>query len=1076
MRAAGGIENPILNSPFAGPERHWKFDERGITPEILLGRRASARFMPIARARKQTKKAVQLTLNEEWTGDRLVENDFINQVRVAVDSWRGQGRPGLTSMSRELLAYWTRPERERRLYWCQIEALETAMFLHEAADRTGSAWIRAQLGQSADSYNAGLYRLAFKLATGTGKTAVMGMLISWQVLNRQHDKARGLFSDCFLIVAPGITIRDRLRVLLPSDPDNTYAALDLVPPERMAQLGAATIVITNYHAFLPRETMQAAKMTKSILVGQDGEANPFRETPAQVARRVCRPFGSKKQIVVLNDEAHHCYQGRSAAGVGPQAEDDLDDEDRPLSGDEKKEAKDREEAARVWLTGLLAVREKLGIRAVFDLSATPFFLAGSGYREGTLFPWVVSDFSLIDAIEAGIVKIPRVPVADNAMSGDAPMYRELWSRIKDDLPKKNRKDTALGGAAVLPKELEGALLSLYSHYERDFERWEADAMAQAAGRMPPVFIVVCNNTATSKLVFDWIAGVELGRAEHGALMVTHGALDLFSNHEAIAGSGRPRSLLIDSEELERDGAMSDDFKRLVASEIEVWKHEMKARKPGAEVDNLSDQDLLREVMNTVGKRGKLGESIRCVVSVSMLTEGWDVNTVTHVLGVRAFGTQLLCEQVVGRALRRTSFAIEERSIPLPDGTNAVIESFAPEYADVYGVPFQFIQTTGEGKGASDKPVTRVRALPEREHLAITFPRVAGYQWVLPRERLTGSFGPADRMVLSTELVATLTENAPIVGRSVVHDLEGLRAHREQEVAFKLAKLILEKYFRQDASGAPTAESDRTEVAERVRNGEDASTARWDNQVQTWRFPEVLAVVRQWIAGGHVQCKDDTFIQMLLLVEHAHDAADRIYRGIVRSTSGDKVLRAVLRRFEPEGGTTGVEFDTRKDVYPTSATHSHLNYVTSDTKHWEQKVAQALETLPMVQRYVKNERLGFSIPYTLEGREHQYLPDFIACVDDGLGAGDCLQLVLECSGQAKMDKAVKCTFARDYWVRGVNALGSQGRWDFLELSDPWNAKNEIQAFVEGRARLAGRVVKAAAKREDATGAQGSFWEG
>jgi len=1039
------LDNPILNSPFEPPVRHWRFDARGITPEVLIGRRPSTRFVPIAKAKKQS-KPVQQSLNEEWTGDRIEVNRFINEVRVAMDSWRAQDRPGLSSVSRELLRHWTRPEREPRGYWCQIEAIETAMFLAECAERTGCAWIGRELKEVADAYNAGLYRVAFKMATGTGKTALMAMLIAWHVLNRQHDKTRGLFSDCFLIVAPGITIRDRLRVLLPSDPDNIYQALDLVPPERLDQLGAATIVITNYHAFLPRETVDASKMTKSILASGGGtDAGSFKETPAQVARRVCRPFGSRKQIVVLNDEAHHCYQGRSKS-------DGEDDE--KLSGDEKKEAKAREEEARVWLTGLQAVQQKCGIRSVYDVSATPFFLSGSGYREGTLFPWVVSDFSLIDAIEAGIVKVPRVPVDDNNMTGALPMYREIWSRIKDDLPKKGRKDTEIAGPAVLPKELEAALWSLYGHYEQDFARWEKDTEARARGRMPPVFIVVCNNTATSKLVYDYIAGQEIGENELGAVLTTAGALPIFSNQDAIKGLDRPRTLLIDSEQLERDDAMSDDFKKLVAHEIDVWKHECKARMPGADVDKVSDKDLLREVMNTVGKRGKLGESIRCVVSVSMLTEGWDVNTVTHVLGVRAFGTQLLCEQVVGRALRRTTFATEERAIALPDGTTASFESFAPEYADVYGVPFQFIQTTGQN-GASDKPVTRIRALPERAHLAIRFPRVAGYQYVLPRERLTANFQPTDRMVLSTEHVATMTENAPIVGRSVVHDLEDLRAHRLQEVTFKLAKLVLEKYFRQDhGQGAPSAATDSQEVQERLDRGENAMEPRWDSGVQAWRFPEVLAIVREWLdpVGGWLQCKDDTFPQLLLLVEHGHDAADRIYRGIVRSTFGEKTLRAVLRRFDPEGSTEGVEFDTRKDVWDTRADRCHLNYVASDTKHWEQKVAQSLEALPMVRRYVKNERLGFTIPYTLEGREHQYVPDFIAGVEDGRGEGDLLQLVLECSGQQKIDKQVKCDHARDLWVKGVNALGGFGRWAFLELKDPWNAKTEIGGFVEGLRKL------------------------
>ena len=1045
------IENPILNSPFEASERHWKFDREGITPEILIGRRSSARFVPIARAKK-TAKQPSLNFNDEWTGDRLEENKFINDVRNEVQRWREQGRQGLSSISMELLAHWTRLDRDRRLYWCQIEALETAMFLTEAAERRRCTWIHNKLVEVAGDFNAGLYRLAFKLATGTGKTAVMAMLIAWQVLNRQHDRTRGLFSDLFLVVSPGVTIKDRLRVLLPADPENTYHALDLVPPERMNQLSASTIVITNYHAFLPRELGEASKMTKSILTaGSTQGASAFRETPDQVARRVCRPFGNRKQIVVLNDEAHHCYQGKSKATTGDEVTADVEEK---LKGDDLRKAKQRNEEARVWLTGLQAVNNKFGVRAVYDLSATPFFLSGSGYGEGYLFPWVVSDFSLIDAIEAGIVKVPRVPVDDNAMVREQPMYRELWPHIKDDLPTKNVKEVDLGATAVLPKALEAALHSLYGHYEADFVRWEDDTEAQAHGRMPPVFIVVCNNTATSKLVYDYVAGVARMLPD-GYAAITHGALNLFSNHEAMAGIGRPNTLLVDSEQLERDDALSDDVKKLLGPQIEVWKHELKARFPGRDTEGVTDKDLLREVMNTVGKKGKLGESIRCVVSVSMLTEGWDVNTVTHVLGVRAFGTQLLCEQVVGRGLRRTTFATEMRTIALPDGSEVSIECFPPEYADVYGVPFQFIQAGGKGK-STDVKVTRVQAMEDRAHLAIRYPRVAGYQYELPRARLTAKFTEASTFVLSTEHVATLTENAPVVGRTVVHDLEKLREHRLQEVAFRLAKLVLEKYFRQDPTiGAPTKLSDRQDVAQRLAAGENVRVPQWDCGVQAWRFPEVLGITKDWMAQCVVCKDDDTFPQLLLLIEYAHDAADRINDAIVRGVTGNKRLKAVLRRFDPEGTTVGVAFDTRKPVHPTSPDRCHLNYVPCDTKEWEQQVAQSLEAMPEVDRYVKNERLGFSVPYTIGGRAHQYLPDFIVCIDDGHGEADLLNLLVECSGMPKADKPIKVEQAHAFWCPAVTALGSFGRWAILEIKDPWNTKGSIRTFLAGRAVLEGR---------------------
>ena len=514
--------------------------------------------------------------------------------------------------------------------------METAIYLAEAAPKFGEAWIANDLRAANETSNPGLFRVAFKMATGSGKTVVMGMLIAWQVLNKLANPQDARFSDSFLIVTPGITIRDRLRVLLPNDPENYYRLRDLVPADLSESLHRAKILIVNRHAFGLRKQGDAARLTEE-LSGQTA-TGVSKETPARMVRRVCREFGNKRSIVVLNDEAHHCYRRRPTAEA----------ETEKLTGDDRNDAEKRNKAARMWISGLEAIKAKVGIKAIYDLSATPFFLKGSGYSEGTLFPWVASDFSLIDAIESGIVKVPRVPVADDSMTGDQPTYRDLWGRIRDDLPKKGRKTEAVGGEPKLPAVLEGALQSLYGNYLKSYRLWDENAEAQAKGLTPPVFIVVCNNTNVSKLVFDHIAGWEKTRPD-GSTVLVPGKLGLFSNVEESRWSDRPVSILVDSEQLESGEGMSPEFKKIAAREIEEFKTDYRARFPGRSADDLADEDLLREVMNTVGKRGKLGENVRCVVSVSMLTEGWDANTVTHVLGVRAFGTQLLCEQVVGRA-------------------------------------------------------------------------------------------------------------------------------------------------------------------------------------------------------------------------------------------------------------------------------------------------------------------------------------------------------------------------------------------------------------------------------------------
>lgn len=996
------IENPVLNSPFEEPRRHFRFTDEGITDEVVEARRVSSYFIPIPRPKKKSPK--QLSYETEWTADRIEENKFINQVRERVALWRRGGYVGVTRITASLLQYWKNPERERRLFFCQIEALETAIYIAEVAGKYGDGWIENRLRDENARGNPLLHRIAFKMATGSGKTVVMAMLVAWQALNKLAYPQDARFSDTFLIVTPGITIRDRLRVLLPNDPGNYYRALDIVPPDLWPELGKAKILITNFHAFKPRERISAGRLTKELL--GKGQANPFTETPGQMVRRACRELGGKRNIVVINDEAHHCYRRRPE----PEVEESL-------TGEERREAQKRDEEARVWISGLEAVKEKIGVKVVYDLSATPFFLRGSGYAEGTLFPWVVSDFSLIDAIESGIVKVPRVPVADDSMVGDQPTYRDLWLRIRDHLPKKGRGTDAVGGEPKLPVELEAALQSLYTNYEKYYRQWEgATKVATTSGAVgsdgfsrltPPVFIVVCNNTNVSNLVFKHIAGWEKPLGDGSSVLVP-GKLALFSNVEGDRWSPRPKTILVDSEQLESGEGMSDEFKRMAAREIEEFKQEVRARFPGRDAGDLTDEDLLREVMNTVGKPGKLGESVKCVVSVSMLSEGWDCQHVTHILGVRAFGTQLLCEQVVGRGLRRISYATNA------DGM------FEPEYAEVYGVPFSFIPSAGSAVDPRPGPTpTRVRALENRIACEITFPRVIGYRYELPGERLEVNFAPESRMAISTADVPTRTEMSSIIGESSLHTLYGLKDRREQEIDFRLAAVLLETYFRDD-----------------------------DGQTKPWLFPQLMAIVRRWRAEC-LTLKDDTFPQMLLLVRFAHAAAEKIYRAIVAARPEAGTLKPILRPYDTLGSTRYVDFDTIRPAYPTDPARCHVSHVVADTGSWEQKMAQSLEEMDEVCRYVKNQGLGFTIPYTLDGEEHHYQPDFIACVDDGHGPDDLLNLIVEVSGEARRDKEAKTATARTLWVPAVNNHGGFGRWAFVEISDPWDAKNTIRAAIRTR---------------------------
>ena len=982
------IENPIVTSPFEIPQRHFELRADGSIGPLQRGRRPAGYVQAMPAAQKKRLKKENLLFADD-PQEQYNENPFVNDIRARIAQWREQGYPGVTNVTSRLLEYWQRPDRDRRLFFAQLEAAETAIYLLEVAEKAGDQWMLNKLREDAAELNAGMLRIAFKMATGSGKTTVMAMLIAYHILNKQAYPQDARFGDSFLIVSPGITIRDRLRVLRPNDEYSTYKFHDLVPPDQRPKLERATIEIINYHAFLPRElkiVKGVSSKTKKLL-GAD-KTGAFSESPAQMVNRAVGSLKGKKNIVVLNDEAHHCYRVKA----------------------EKDKSEDAQ-AARTWSAGLEAIQEKLGIRAVYDLSATPFFLSGSGHGEGTPFPWVVTDFPLIEAIESGLVKVPRIPVADN-QDGDQPAYRHLWPHIRDALPKGNAKDLKQD-TPELPDMLEGALYSLYTDYEKRYAHWEEKSKAR--GQTPPVFIVVCANTATSKIVYDWISGYHKQIDEETSIWV-EGKLDKFSNVQNGQPLSRPLTVLVDSAQLDSGEAFSDDFKAAAAEEIAAFRAEY-ARSQGKQVTDLGEvtsEELLREVMNTVGRPGKLGEHVRCVVSVSMLTEGWDANTVTHVLGVRAFGTQLLQEQVVGRALRRISYAASEMTVEV-DGQPETFQAFSPEYAEVYGIPFDFLPVAGGGDSEPDpRERTRVRALEERADLAITFPKVLGYRYEVPVELLKATFDPADRFVVSTANIPTETLVAPPVGHASIHDLEALREIRPQRVALELSRLVLERHYRS-------------------REGD----------LKDWLFPQIYRITGDWLQQS-LYLADDTFIQLLLLSELSGKAADHIQSRIAAAPESQRQLLPVLSAYETLGSTHGIDFQTVKEVQET--TRSHVSHVTKDSG-WEGQVAQSLEAMPEVLTYVKNQGMEFTIPYTDGKRNRDYYPDFIVLLDDGKGAADPLQLVLEVTGDVYDPlKHIKVKTARDRWVPAVNNHGQFGRWVFLQVTDPHDVKNRIRQMM------------------------------
>ncbi|REJ74578.1 MAG: restriction endonuclease [Planctomycetota bacterium] len=999
------FSQPILNSPYTYPGRHWELDKSGQpTNQIVDNRRIAEFITPIPKPKKRKKSKQQEMVFDEGTGlsteaQQYDPTPIINEIRRLVDDWRTWPNPSdwkVTPETARLLQFWRHHDFQGiRPFFCQVEAVETAIWLTEVAPQLGKqgAKFLEHIGEANAQANPELLRIALKLATGAGKTTVMAMLIAWQTINAVRRPNSRRFTRGFLIAAPGITIRDRLRVLQPNDPDSYYETRELVPHDMLADLERAKIVITNYHAFKLRERMDVSKGTRAALEGWRNEELKTLETEGQMLQRVMPDLMGMKNILVLNDEAHHCYREKP----------DTHDEDE-LKGDDKREAKKNNEAARLWISGLEAVNRKLGVNRVFDLSATPFFLKGSGYAEGTLFPWTMSDFSLMDAIECGIVKLPRVPVADNIPGEEMPKFRNLWEHIRSKMPKKGRGKAKTLDPLSLPTQLQTALDALYGHYEKTYELWRQEGID-----VPPCFIVVCNNTSASKLVYDYISGFHREN-DDGSTTLENGRLELFRNYDEHGNRlARPNTLLIDSEQLESGDALDKKFRDMAADEIDRFRREIVERTGDARAgENISEQELLREVMNTVGKKGRLGESIRCVVSVGMLTEGWDANTVTHVLGVRAFGTQLLCEQVIGRALRRQSYDLNE------DG------KFNVEYADILGIPFDFTAKPVIAPPQPPRETIQVKAVrPERDDLEIRFPRVEGYRVELPEERLTAEFNDDSKLELTPDLVGpSVTKNQGIIGEGVNLTLEHLDDMRRSTVLFHLAKHLLYTKFRDP--------------------GEEP---------KLYLFGQLKRITKQWM-DGYLECRGGTYPAQLIYQELADMACNRISAAITQGLIDERPVKAILDAYNPVGSTKFVNFTTSKrDRWETDPRRCHINWVINDSD-WEAEFCRVVEDHPRVISYVKNHNLGLTVPYLMGSTPRTYIPDFIVQLDLG-DPDDPLNLIVEIKGYRGEDAKEKASTMQTYWVPGVNNLGEYGRWAFAEFTEVFAMQSDFEEAVRSQ---------------------------
>ena len=1028
-------DNPVLNNPYEEPKYYYDTDMNGNIDysKVINGRRPYGYDVNIV-----PKKRGDKTLFSQEDFISVDPNaEFINGIRNEVKAWREAGYPKASRITRELLEFWFN-NRERKdnlkLFFCQREAVETAVWLNEIAERdpnTGN-YILNLLAERrhtvSDNDNYVLPRTAFKMATGTGKTVVMAMLILYNYLNKRANPMDTHYADHFLLCAPGITIRDRLSVLQLdySQRSNNFERSDyyhqrgLIPSQFEKELGGlnSSITIVNYQQFLPR--VFSGKHASPLDGKQkwvDGKMETQKETEdySVLLSRVLEKGVKGKRIVVINDEAHHCYLPK-------------DHKDKALSDDEKDDLKKEDDTARVWYEGLRQMK-LLGykLQHVYDLSATPYYLKGSGYPEYSLFPWVVSDFGLVDAIESGLVKIPYLPAYDNTPDLDEPKLRNIYDCVKDKLPKrgiraqkkKDKEDnidtTALPVQAPnLPTLLNTALEQFIKDYE-EYDRGLRMAYEEMGTlyTAPPVLIVVCNNTTVSHEVYRDIAGYQDGVNEDGEPRYRHGRFEVFSNYD---GMGLPKekfpTLLIDSSALDEASTRIDEaFKKAYANEIEEFRHEYANQHGAGSADNLTDADILREVVNTVGKPGKLGGDIKCVVSVSMLTEGWDANTVTHVCGIRAFGSQLLCEQVVGRALRRQNYdlisydsrtdqeiAPQERYRYNPDN---ITYKFPPEYARIIGVPFNTFKGGQTVVTKPQKPKAIIRALPERQQMEIRFPVITGYRSDNIEGSLTADFTDLPKFKLDFNKIPTETILQTVVNGDQKMLKSDYKELRDSQVIYYFAHLMIREYY----------------------------TSREHGQ-QFQKFPDIKNIVETWyneqlkIIGGD----GSTEQKRLVMLWNYKAVLDNIMEGVHKANADHEEISAVLNYYNPEGSTVHVYRPTNKPVYPTQK--SHVNYVIAEDNSWQQIAAKTLDSMECIECWVKNIYLGFRIPYTVGDENKEYQPTFIVKIKG-------INLIVECEdfdSDKSGNKEAKRHYLKDYWIPAANNLKTYGIWDLLEVRD------------------------------------------
>jgi type III restriction enzyme len=1028
------VPEPILNSPFEEPAEHWHIVE-GDAPERLPGRRPAVYYY-------RDPKAPPPKGQTGWAGTP-VELTLVNLIRERVKAWRQEGYPGVTRTTGELLHWWQRDGRETRLFFAQREAAETIVFLIEGrADyRQGLSVAVEELSEREQAHGKRPFvRYACKMATGSGKTMVMGMLAAWSILNKVNDKSDARFSDVVLVVCPNVTIRDRLRELDPELGEaSIYRTRDLVPPHLTPHLSQGRVLVTNWHPFELQSVQGGAKVVKRgvpqrvtewiyigpksttargkrylsqkelerqvaaellTIVDEDRDENGnlkrvqvesvryVESDTAWLERILGREVGGKRNILVMNDEAHHAYRIK-------REEPDTSEE---LDFGEEEEAEEFFREATIWVDGLDRIHKHRGINVCIDLSATPYFLGRVGQDTNRPFPWVVSDFGLVEAIESGLTKIPQLAVRDTTGAA-IPGYFNIWHWILPKLTSAERggrkadpKPEAVLKWAHTPIAMLGGLWQLLRD---EWRRVREDPR-------PPVFIIVCKTTKLAKVIYEWLAD------DVTPTGIPSAGLDGFRNRD-----GRINTIRVDSKvvhETDTGKAKNDEHRWMRLTLDTVGKLEWPKDGQGRPIYPEGFEDLAKKLRRPLHPPGR---DVRCIVSVGMLTEGWDCNTVTHIIGLRPFMSQLLCEQVVGRGLRRANYDLSEGG------------KFPEEVAKILGVPFEVIPFKANAPSGGQPPEKRhhVHAVPVKSQYEIVFPRVEGYAQAI-HNRVNVDWSRVPRLTLDPDNIppevqvkAALPNNKGRPSLSGPGKLEDVtlnpfrKNRRRQQLVFDLAKALTRDYVNQSDCQAPPHVL----------------------------FPQLASIVDRYLANK-VQVVPDVDILDVFLSPYYGWIIEVLRENIQPDTSGGEAPE--LPRYESHrgaGSTAHVDFWSSRDVREVN--RCHLNYVVADTKKWEQSAAYYLDTNPQVEAFVKNAGLGFAIPYMHNGEMHDYVPDFLI----RLRHDPPIHLILETKGYDPLEE-VK-TAAAERWVAAVNADGRYGQWRFGVAKKPEDVLTRIADVVD-----------------------------